>query len=295
MTKTKQETTAMAETPVAIPHAAVQAQLTNNWRGISDADKVKYALAICKSLDIPTPLNPFKFIDLSKAKNGSKVVLYATKEAAELLAERNKLSVNISNKYFDRDANLYVVEVRVSTRDGRTIDNLAAISMAGASGEERCNRMMKCVSKAVRRGVFSAVGLSVVDDDEKQYIEHGPSMYATPPAIPPSHIAPVPEGGVQLSPEAQEIATEAVAARAELITTLCGKDGMFGPKRIKDAKEWIAEVASKPYEMLTPDDCQEVLGHHDAILASPPEESMREPGEDEDEDNATEGCSNENN
>ena len=31
--------------------------------------------------------------------------------------------------------------------------------MAGAVGEDRCNRMMKAVTKALRRGIFAAVGL----------------------------------------------------------------------------------------------------------------------------------------
>ena len=274
MTKTtkKPDTTlATVSVPTSVPMAAVRAQLNNDWSGVSDQDKVKYCLALCKSLDIPTPLNPFKFIKLK-----GKDTLYAPKEAAELLAERNKLSVNITNKYLDRDSNIYVVEVRASTRDGRTIDNLAAMSMAGATGEDRCNRMMKCVSKATRRVVFSSVGLSVIDDDDKAAIERDASCYATPPAIPPSNVPPITilEGmGEAATSEEQELATEAVAARAELITSLCGKDGMFGPKKIKQAKEWIEEVAAKPYEMLTPNDCQELMSM-----------SMREPGADEDED-----------
>jgi len=234
-----------------LPMSTVNAQLHNDWKGVSDSDKVKYSLAICKTLNIPTPMNPFKFISM----NG-KEVLYATKEAAELLAERNKISVTITNKYVERDSNLYVVEVRASMPGGRTFDNLAALSLAGKTGDIRANLMMKCVSKAIRRLVFSAVGLSVLDEDDLEAIRRNgsPSSETHPPAqvtLPP----------IVVHQGDPETLSESISARSALIRELCGGKGSPFFKNPANAKDWILETISKPLELLTPDDCQDVMAH----------------------------------
>jgi len=269
--KEKPETAVVATAPDTIPMATVRAQLHGDWKGVSDADKVRHAVAICKALDIPTPLNPFKFITM----NG-KDVLYATKEAAELLAERNKISVNILNKYLDREQNLYVVEVRAAMPNGRTFDNLAAMSVAGKVGDIRANIMMKTVSKAIRRVVFSAVGLSVLDDDDIESMKNG-AMYASPPPIQPPPIVMqtligghgVGKSDIEEVEKQQEMINEVIDLRAQLINTLlsCGKF-----KKPAEAKAWVKEQTDgKPLELLDANDCMELLSKLEE----------REPGEDD--------------
>jgi hypothetical protein len=265
MAKTKSGNGALA--PVekslpAIPAAAVRAQLHNDWAKVSDEDKLKYAVGVCRSLDIPTPLNPFKFIDLSRQKNGSKIVFYATKEAAELIAERNKISVNVTNKYLDRDQNLYIVEVRASMKDGRTFDNLAAMSVAGCSGQDRANMIMKTVSKAIRRVVFSAVGLSVMDDEDVKAV--GDMAYPTPPPIANKALTQqvIESQGQPVTPETKELADETIGLRADLMSRLMNGKFKKGKTsdRVKNVTAWIAENShGQSLDLMSATDCVELL------------------------------------
>jgi hypothetical protein len=264
---TKAKTRAIAKTePSGVPAAAVRAQLHNDWSKVTEDDKLKYAISICKALDIPTPLNPFKFINMK-----GKTVLYATKEAAELIAERNKISVNVVNKYLDKEQNIYVVEVRALMPHGRTFDNFAALSVSGLTGEARANAMMKTMSKAIRRVVFAAVGLSVMDETD---LPTNGGNYAPSPT-------PVAE-----APTATEVNLsnpETIAARGALFQRLTAKGGRFH-KNIPAARKWIEENNNGDgIEKCSPDDCQEL----NAILDREEEEEKapelpltkeREPG-----------------
>lgn len=268
MAKTK----AIAKTePVSVvPAAAVKAQLHNDWSKVSEDDKLKCVLAMCKVLNIPTPMNPFRFIDMK-----GKTVLYATKECAELIAERNKISVNVVNKYLDKEQNIYVVEVRALMPQGRTFDNFAALSVAGLSGEARANAMMKCISKAIRRVVFASVGLSAMDETD---IPQNGGNYA-----------PSPEP-VREAPKLREVtmpSPETLDARGMLFKRLTAKGGRFH-KNIPAARRWIEDNnEGNGIETLSADDCMELnalLDRIDEEEAGEPEQVElptidREPGE----------------
>ena len=237
----KSKVTPIARTDTTgVPAAAVRAQLHSDWSKVTEDDKLRYAISICKALDIPTPLNPFKFINMK-----GKTVLYATKEAAELIAERNKISVNVVNKYLDKEQNIYVVEVRALMPHGRTFDNFAALSVAGLSGEARANAMMKTMSKAIRRVVFAAVGLSVMDEAELASSNDG-------------GYAPSPEPETQPETEEPMKDPETLNARGMLFKRLTAKGGLFH-KNIPGARAWIEENnAGGGIENCSADDCQEL-------------------------------------
>lgn len=289
----------------AIPAAAFRAQLHNDWSGVSDEDKIRFASSVCRSLSIPTPLNPFKFIPMK----GGKVTFYAGKEAAELLAERNKISVEVKNKYFDQAQNIYVVECRAQAPDvtyfkngkperivhGRHFDNFAAISMAGKTGDDRANAMMKCMSKAIRRTVFSAVGLSIMDEDVAEYQNGGTARsYPVPPEVPmPSMVGEVLANGAAATEEERDMAEETIEARTDLFQRAVQIAKLTGEKNpAKGAKAWIEATGGKPLELLSADDCQELLAeleeleqHMDERQAPlpldevmPPPPKGREPG-----------------
>lgn len=251
----------------SLPRAAVRAQLYNDWQGVSDDDRLKYTLAICKSLNIPTPLNPFRFI-VVKTKAGPKTVLYSPNEAAQLIAERNRISTPITNKYLDKEQNIYVVEVRASNPSGRHTDNFGAIYVGGMSGPDRANAMMKCVTKAQRRTIFAMTGLSIVDDDQlvemrREAANAAPAAAVSPPAAAPA----LPD------PDRQEM----IEARAELFRALTSKGGLFERQPV-EASKWIQEKAGKSFNTLTAVECE------DLVAEASKEMQDEEPREDETED-----------
>jgi hypothetical protein len=308
MAKAKPETQAVVKTEPAqfpaIPVAAFKAQLTRDWAGVSDEDKVRFASSVCKALDIPTPLNPFTFIPMK-----GKMTFYAGKEAAELLAERNKISVNITNKYLDKEQNIYVVEcraqmptvdyydkkgVKTHTVHGRSIDNLAAISMHGKSGDDRANALMKAVTKAQRRTVFSAVGLSIMDAEPDENGGAQARTYEVPPAvISPVKAASMMAQGTPATAEENELAAETIEARSLLFKRLVArgeKMGLKAPDRVKRAISWVVEHAGTGFEFLSAVQCADLNGILDRLeeeesgqltldeTLPPPPKGDREPG-----------------
>ena len=207
-----------------IPAAAIRAQLQNDWAGVSDGDRLKAVMAICKALDIPTPLNPFKFINMK-----GRVVLYAPSEASQLLADAKKASVLITGKVLDQETGIYTVECRVTTQ-ARTVDNYACVYIGDLKGEARANAMMKCATKAQRRTVFGAFGLSVADDDDLAFI---------PPA----------------EPTKEPIDEETADIKAELFKQLMVKFG----KSIPQAQEWVEVQSGKKFDQLNATDANELL------------------------------------
>lgn len=235
----------------SLPRAAVKAQLYNDWTGVNDDDRLKYVLAICKSLNIPTPLNPFRFI-----KVHNKTVLYAPNEAAQLIAERNRISTPITNKYLDKEQNIYVVEVRASNVTGRHTDNLGAIYVGGMSGPDRANSIMKCVTKAQRRTIFAMTGLSIVDDDQLTEMRREAANGAPAAAISPPSAAPaLPD------PTRQEM----IEARAELFRALTGKGGLFERDPVQ-ASRWVQDKTGKPFNTLNAVECEDLVAEASNLM-----------------------------
>lgn len=254
-----------------LPASVVKAQLYNDWSKLSEEDRLKAALALCRALDIPTPLNPFRFITM----NG-KVVLYAPNEAAQLIAESKGASVNITNKYLDKETNIYTVEVRVSTAT-RTIDNMACLYVGGLTGQKRADAMMKAVTKASRRTIFAAFGLSVTDDDDiEAQRTQGPATGVLPPTT-----GQVQQGEPETLPPADQ---EAEDLKALLYQQLIGKEGKFS-KNTKAARSWIEENCGKKFDDLDANDANELLAKLenekddldlDAEMPPPPKEDPKQ-------------------
>lgn len=255
----------------AIPAAALNAQLHNNWTGVSEADRLKFAVATCMALDIPTPLNPFRYIDLGQGRT----VFYAPNEAAQLIAEAKKMSLRITNKYLERDTNIYFVEIEAGFPTGRVVQNIATLYVGGLTGDKRANAIMKAVTKGLRRTVFAAAGLSVTDDDELEILRKQESGAAYPAPPPLSVPSPNPPAAVPSPAPADD---ETITLRAEVFRQLTGKNGMFEGKPVK-AKEWIESTVGYGFERLTADDCQELLAEIARQQIEESDESQARPEE----------------
>ena len=232
----------------SLPAAVIQAQLYGNWAGTTEDQRVKACLELCGVLGIPTPLNPFRFITL----NG-KMVMYAPNEAAQLIAASREASVDIVNKYRDKETNIYVVEIQVSTQ-ARRVQNFAAIYVGGLTGQKLADAMMKCCTKGIRRTIFGAFGLSIADDDDVAANSPPPApLKIQASEVIEAYTAPV-------KPENVDLQEATIEARSGLFRRLIGKDSMFG-KEVGKAKAWVEDMTDGvPLEQLTIDNCATLEG-----------------------------------
>lgn len=128
---------------------------------LSPARRTEWYAGRCAAAGLDPRTTPFQYITLQ-----GKLTLYATKTATDQLIARHKLTVQILEKKHYTELGIYEVQARVTRPDGSTVDDLAAVSVAGKRGDDLCNAFMKCVTKAKRRTVLSACGLGMLDESE---------------------------------------------------------------------------------------------------------------------------------
>lgn len=215
-----------------------KASFTRDFKGVPEKDRSNFVSALCKVLDIPTPLNPFYFIPAN-----NKEVLYAGIEAAQLLAESKKLNVEIRGKTLD-DANLYTIGVRVTGPTGRFCDNEGIMYLGGLTGEKRGNAMMKAITKAQRRAILSYCGLSMTDDADTQgdYGQPANPLADRTQTILQDRLAANAEKPVRTviadADGVRQLGKETREARGDLFKALLGgKDAPF--KNAIEAEAWV--------------------------------------------------------
>lgn len=130
---------------------------------LSPQQRANYYGNVCQSLGLNPYTRPFEYISL----NG-KLTLYARKDATDQLRSLRKVSIEIVSR--DTVGGLYVVTARASLPDGRTDEEIGAVSVAGLNGEALANAMMKASTKAKRRVTLSVCGLGWLDESEADSI-----------------------------------------------------------------------------------------------------------------------------
>lgn len=143
------------------PDAAVveQVLISGNLAQLTPAQRVTYYRAVCKSLGLNHLTKPFEYMTL----NG-KLVLYAKKDCAEQLRERDGVSVTRLDK--EEVGGVYVVTAYVRNQKGREDSDVGAVSIEGLKGEAKSNAIMKAITKAKRRATLSICGLGFLDETE---------------------------------------------------------------------------------------------------------------------------------
>ncbi len=150
----------MTETGLAlIEQVVIQGDLAK----LSSQQRVTYYREVCESVGLNPLTKPFQYITL----NG-RLVLYATKDCTDQLRKRDGIAVVIQST--ERVDDLYVVRARASTPDGRSDEEVGAVSVAGLRGEALANAMMKATTKAKRRVTLSICGLGMTDETETETI-----------------------------------------------------------------------------------------------------------------------------
>ena len=169
---------------------------------LSPGDRVAYYAATCRSLGLNPLTKPFDYITLS-----GRMVLYATKGAADQLRAQRGISVRVVGQ--STEADVLVVTVEGSDEAGRIDSEIGAVSVAGLRGEALANARMKALTKAKRRLTLSMCGLGMSDESEIDTLPGaervpvdpvtGEIVPARPAARPARQIAPprpAPEPGI---------------------------------------------------------------------------------------------------
>jgi len=132
---------------------------TGDLSRLSPSEKVAYYSYRCQQAGLDPAAKPFDLLKL----NGREV-LYANASCTQQLCGIHKLSVEIvsSTKLDD----LYIVQARVRSPDGRSSDNMGAVPLGQLKGEALANAMLKATTKAIRRTVLAHIGLGMLDEME---------------------------------------------------------------------------------------------------------------------------------
>jgi hypothetical protein len=125
---------------------------------LSPADRVRYYLQVCKSLNLNPLTKPFDYIVL----NG-KLTLYARKDCTDQLRKRDTVSVSGLDAQVISDVYIVKAQARIGERSDMST---GAVSIKGLSGEGLANAMMKAETKAKRRVTLSICGLGMLDESE---------------------------------------------------------------------------------------------------------------------------------
>src|SRR5262245_30113617 len=126
---------------------------------LSPLDRMQYYNRVCTSLGLNPVTRPFEYLQL---QGGLK--LYAKKDATDQLRKLYHVSIEITARGEQLD--LYVVQARAFTPDGRTDESMGAVWLKGLAGEALANALMKAETKAKRRATLSICGLGFLDESE---------------------------------------------------------------------------------------------------------------------------------
>lgn len=188
--------------PPALSPAIEACLMEGDLSKLDPPGRLQYYKTMCESLHLNPLTKPFEYIRL----NG-KLTLYATRNCAEQL--RGIHNVSITQFKAEMIGDLFVCTASGQNGQGRTDSSTGAVPIAGLSGENLANAMMKAETKAKRRLTLSLCGLGLLDETEVQ----GQS-FATPPEI---AVAPLPRPA---NTNLKTLTPEVMAASEKLRTEL---------------------------------------------------------------------------
>lgn len=134
--------------------------------------KVQFYNYRCHQAGIDPAAKPFDLLKL----NG-KEILYANATCTQQLCATRGLSVSITNK--EGVNGLYMVWAKVTDREGRSTENMGAVTVDNLKGDSLANAIMKAHTKATRRTVLAHCGLGMLDETETETIPNTQRMDLT--------------------------------------------------------------------------------------------------------------------
>ena len=126
---------------------------------LSPTDKVAYYNYRCQQAGLDPAAKPFDLLNLQ-----GKQILYANATCTQQLCSVHNLTTTVVSRERVEDA--YTVVVKVTAPDGRSTENIGAVTLTGLKGDGYANALMKAHTKAVRRTVLAHCGLGMLDETE---------------------------------------------------------------------------------------------------------------------------------
>jgi hypothetical protein len=162
-----------APTAVVQIGAEERALLTGDLSKLDADQRSKLYYAVCESLGLNPLTRPFEYLTL----NG-RLVLYAKKDATDQLRAIHGISITCSKPELIGDV-LYVT-AHATAMNGRTDEDMGAVSAGNLRGDHLANATMKAITKAKRRVTLSICGLGMLDESEVDTI---PTARPTPVVV----------------------------------------------------------------------------------------------------------------
>jgi hypothetical protein len=161
MTNALQTTNGHAAAVDKIERALVDGDLSK----MTSEERLVYYKRLCDSLGLNYLTKPLQYITLQ-----GKLVLYATKGATDQIARNMGISIEIVGREHDTDLGIYTVYARAKDSSGRVYDSEGVVFIKGKQGDDLCNAILKCHTKARRRAVLGMGGLGVMDETELETV-----------------------------------------------------------------------------------------------------------------------------
>lgn len=176
-----------ALTPVTPPDPLIKLFTAGDLIDLDPRMKAEYLAALCGKLGLNPLSKPFDILYLKGQDGKMKAILYANRTASDQLREIHNIK---SEVIYDGPLilgttireDVYRVDLNI-TKGDRTERAVGCVSIAGLQGEALSNAIMKCWTKAMRRGTLSIVGLGLPDESE---IDSIPSITPGPRILTPT-------------------------------------------------------------------------------------------------------------
>jgi hypothetical protein len=151
--------TAQAEKPAELELTDMERVIAvGDLNELTPQERFTYYTNVCISVGLNPYTQPFKYV-----KQNGELKLYATKDATDQLRRIYRVSISFEDPKTKGD--VMYVRAHAKMPDGRSDEDIGAVSLANARGEGLANAMMKCHTKAKRRVTLSICGLGDTPDE----------------------------------------------------------------------------------------------------------------------------------
>ena len=169
----------VATAPSAVSAATLEAVLaTGDLSKLTPGQRIEYVARVCQTIGLNPFTRPIRFLRL-----GTDIVAYFTRDGTDQLRKLHKISLSVTEQRLDGD--VFVVTVKASTPDGRSDEDIGAVTIGRLQSDSKANALMKCITKAKRRVTLSICGLGFMDESELDTLGSIQTFDAGEPTPPP--------------------------------------------------------------------------------------------------------------
>lgn len=168
-----------APAPLSLPERVEQVLIAGDLSPLTPQERVEYYRKVCESLGLNWLTQPFTYILFRESdQSPPKLQLYANKDCAAQLRKLHRVSIVPPMRREIRDGMCYV-EADLRDGFGKTDSATGVVPLwkwkdrqrIDLTGRELANAVMKCETKAKRRGTLSICGLAFLDESELDTME----------------------------------------------------------------------------------------------------------------------------